>query len=257
MGSTSPLPDLPQIGLTFPKTTLGVEAVDFVKQHCDDAVTNHVIRSAYWAMVIARKMPDLQSVVDVDTVIVGCILHDMGWAASEELISKDKRFEVDGANIGRDFVRKHSDKGSWNEHKIQRMWDSIAFHTVPSINRYAAPEVALTGLGIAADFGGPFFPNGPGAQDNLITMEEYNAVMGAFPRAGFNGDGLKKIMCWLCRTKPETTYDNFVGVFGLDFGLDGKGDKKDEFKEAWQAKQVPHFLVNGLDGLQGLDDSQK
>lgn len=124
-------------------------------------------------------------------------------------------------------------------------------HTSGSIARHAAPEVSLTHLGVVADFMGPSLC-GPG-DEVLITPEEYEAVMRVFPRAGFNRDGFKSVMCWLCRTKPETTYDNWVGAFGRSFGTDGVGGGRDLYAKTWEERQSVQFLLPGLDALEAQD----
>jgi hypothetical protein len=46
-----------------------------------------------------------------------------------------------------------------------------------------------------------------------LTWDEYNAVVKEFPRLELMAN-LKKVMCHLCVTKPQTTYDNTVGEWG-------------------------------------------
>jgi hypothetical protein len=76
----------------------------------------------------------------------------------------------------------------------------------------------------------------------LISVDEYKEIVTAFPREGFKDD-LVQIMCGLCRNKPSTTFDTFVGEFGLEFGLDGKGADKDDYRERWEkARQMPAML---------------
>ncbi|KAF4470205.1 metal dependent phosphohydrolase [Fusarium albosuccineum] len=244
------LVDIPEINLTFPTSPIIKQSFSFVKKHCDETTYNHTVRSAYWAIIISKKHPSFQNTsIDMENVIVSCILHDMGWAKTESLLSADKRFEVDGANIAKDFLQSEK----WDEARVQRAWDAIALHATPSIAMYGAPEVALTNLGITAEFLGPNFPNGPGG-DNMITMEEYKAVLKVFPRANFNVDAVTQIMCGLCRNKPQTTYDNFVGWFGLHFGTDGKGGGKEDYAKAWEENQSPRLLSSGLNYLQTLDE---
>jgi hypothetical protein len=252
------LPTLPEIGITPPSSSLALRAFVYAKQHCTESVYNHAIRSGYWATIIAKKLAEFRdnANLNLEMVFVSCILHDMGWANTPELLSTDKRFEVDGANIARDFLlneKRHAD-GNLNDATIQRVWDSIALHTTASIARYAAPEVALTHLGITADFFGPNFPGPDGAP--LISAQEYHVVMEVFPRAGFNTEGFKQIMCGLCRTKPATTYDNFVSVIGRKYGLDGNGEGKEGYTLAWEESQTQlnNFLVLGLDELEESHD---
>lgn len=88
--------------------------------------------------------------------------------------------------------------------------------------------------GIGADFGGPNYPGG------LISVDEYKEIVAAFPRLGFNVQSLTEIMCTLCREKPETTYDNFVGQFGLRF--EGEG-----YREEYEKHGVVGMLLGGLE----------
>lgn len=254
------LPDVPSIGLQAPDFPIAAKAYHFAREHCDAAVYNHAARAAYWALILSKKLPEFRTIhVDLEVVVVSCILHDMGWARSQELLSSDKRFEVDSANIARDFLHKAfadydpgtSESGEWSKARAQRMWDAVALHSTPSIARFAAPEVALTHLGVIADFTGPNL-TGPGGEQ-LISLAEYRAVMEAFPRAGFDREGLKRITCWLCRTKPETTFDNWVGGFGLRYGTDGAGAGKEAFTRAWEEAQAVAALLPSLDNLESLD----
>jgi hypothetical protein len=180
----------------------------------------------------------------------------MGWAATKELLSASKRFEVDGANIARDFIRGNlgtlASADEWNEARLQRSWYAIALHTSYSIAPDAEPEVALTSFGVGGDFFGPKLQLGVEKKD-LITIEEYHAVMQLFPRAGFNFQGFKGVMCALCREKPTMTYDNFVGDFGRKFGIDGNGGGREEFAAASDESQWVVKTKSSLDYLVELD----
>ncbi|UKZ74870.1 hypothetical protein TrVFT333_002540 [Trichoderma virens FT-333] len=237
------LPDIPEFNVVFPRSSLAEAAFKYSEQHCTPLVHNHAVRSAYWALIIAKKLPQYAN-TDLELVTLSCILHDMGWATTKELLSAHKRFEVDGANIARDFIRSKlgslTTSNDWNERRLQQSWYAIALHTSFNIVPEAEPEVALTSLGIGADFYGPKFSPGV-SKESLITVEEYHAVMKLFPRAGFDYNGFKGVMCALCREKPETTYDNFVGFFGRKWGIDGNGKGKEEFTAAMdEAAFVTH-----------------
>jgi hypothetical protein len=250
MASPTELPTIESINLSLPPSTLNPKALAYTKQHCTEAVTNHTIRSAYWAILISKKLPEFTTKPpNLETVVLSCLLHDLGWAKTPHLLSADKRFEVDSANLAREFIQASSPET--NESTTQRVWDAIALHTSGSIARHAAPEVALTYLGVIADFMGPTI-RGPG-DEVLIISEEYEAVMRAFPRAGFNVDGFKGIMCWLCRTKAETTFDNWVGAFGREFGTDGLGGEREVYARTWEERQATQFLIPGLEALEALD----
>jgi len=158
--------------------------------------------------VIADKTPALAE-RDREVHAVAAIMHDLGWDPTNELISTDKRFEVDGAEAAREFLRK--EVPGWDKHRLQLVWDSIALHTTGSIVFHKEPEVAACAYGIWADFQGP--DHVPGG---LLTWDEYNEIVKELPRLELM-QGLKKAMLHLCHTKPETTYDNMVGEWGDRF----------------------------------------
>jgi hypothetical protein len=45
------------------------------------------------------------------------LMHDIGWDPIGELVSKDRRFEVDGADAARNFLRKEAP--DWDKHRLQ------------------------------------------------------------------------------------------------------------------------------------------
>ncbi|KAI0137411.1 metal dependent phosphohydrolase [Xylariales sp. AK1849] len=246
--SSSSLPDLPQIGLTFPYSPLAAKALEYTKQHTSELVYNHTVRSAYWALILVNKLPQFAD-VSLETVVLSCILHEMGWATTKDLITKDRRFEVDGADIARKWLLEQAaSSDEWDVHRIQLMWDSIALHITSPIALYKEPEVALTNLGIFVDFCGPNFPGG------AITLEEFKEVVRVFPRAGFEAEGIKNVMRGLCKDETETTFDNVVAEFGLRFGFDGKGGGRDEYERKWTSYlAVWNILRRLLEQLRSSD----
>lgn len=251
MATTDLLPDLPDIGLVFPRSSIILDAFKWSKEHTTPTVYNHAARSAYFSLIISNKLVGYEK-ADLELVVLSCVLHDMGWATTTSLLSEDKRFEVDGANIARDFIQEHAQGPSdWDTGRIQQVWYAIALHTAVSFARHATPEVALTHFGIAADFAPPDTPGGP-----PITLEEYEAVTGAFPRLPVDQAEIKSIMCGLCRSKPNTTYDNFVGGFGLEFGLDGEGQGREEYAAAWRENQHFKKLMSGMKAVSEFEQSR-
>jgi len=101
-------------------------------------------------------------------------------------------------------------------------------------------------MGILADFLGPYFPPGNTQAGSVIPVDAFKEIVTRFPRAGFSGD-LINTMCGLCRDKPDTVYDNFVGEFGAAYGLDGQGGGKEEFAKIYEERhQVMPMLLGGL-----------
>ncbi|KAJ4418260.1 hypothetical protein N0V82_005651 [Gnomoniopsis sp. IMI 355080] len=245
--------------MALPSSSLIQEAALFAKGHCDEFVYNHAIRCAYWALLMSNTIHESAGQrIDIDLVVLACILHDLGLANDRSDASLgltlNMRFEVDGANIARDFVVSHTgDAQSWDAARLDRLWMAIALHTTPSIALHASPEVAIANQAITADFAGPYWSLG--GEKGPISVEAYRIVVNAFPRGNFNREGLKRIVCRLCQKKPETTYDNFVGLFGREFGYDGKGLGREEYAQRWEDNQVTASLLRGLDALDQLDAS--
>ncbi|KAI2468420.1 hypothetical protein F4781DRAFT_432396 [Annulohypoxylon bovei var. microspora] len=257
----TPFPDLPNIGIKFPHSPITIAALAYTKQHTTEATYNHCIRAAYWALILAKKLPAFsqpspERPLNIETVVLAAVLHDMGWATTKALVSPDKRFEVDGANLAYAFAGRYAGEGAeaWagseNEMRRRTVWDAIALHCTASLAlHHPAPEVALAHLGITADFLGPRFPPGDGS---VLSEDEYRAVVARFPMAGFGVEVLKGVMCGLCRVKPETTYDNFVGAFGVRFGVVGWGTGGEEFASEIERREPVGMLLGGLGYLEGL-----
>ena len=202
-------------GITVPKTPAIDAAISYARAHSDDLTYNHCIRTFLFGFCMASKIPHLKG-RDVEVHAVSAILHDLGWDSTGELISKDKRFEVDGANAARDFLSRLKEGGdkAWDDRRMQLVWDAIALHTTFSIVQYKEPEVVSCWLGILADFMGP--DNSP---EGSLTWAEYDGIVKEYPRLKLV-TGVKEIFCGFCKTKPETTYDNIVGSFGEKY-VDG------------------------------------
>lgn len=178
----------------------------------------------------------------MELVVYSCLMHDLGWATTKELLSTDKRFEVDSANLARQFLALEAGK-EWDKHRLQLSWDAIALHTTGSIALHKEAEVILVRLGIGGDFLGPNIP-----PKGLISLEEYREIVDAFPRLDFKEEFLN-IMCGLCRDKPDTTMDNFVAGFGCEYGFDGKGTGKEDFQQMFAEKGSPKAILNRLEAL--------
>jgi hypothetical protein len=247
------LRSIPCIELRFPTTPLTSAALVYVREHCDEVCVNHVIRSAYWALILAKKIPRFANLTDADleTVVLSTLLHDMGWSKDESFLDMTKRFEVDGADIARNWMHNHTD---WSEPRLQSLWYAIALHTSFSIAPHAEPVAALTSLGIGADFHGPYLAL-PGIDGPLITLNEFRAVRSVAPPVGWNAEGIKDVLCYICKTKPATTFDNFVGAYGRTYGIDAKGAGKEEFAKAMDEATDRASLTMALDRLEDLEKS--
>ena len=215
-------------GIDVPLTDLTKKALTYVNEHNIPSTVHHSIRSAIFGLIIRGKVPHLEE-VDQESIVLAALMHDLGWSTTTSINSADKRFEVDGANAARDFLKANarSDSKEWNEQRLQQVWDSIALHATPSIAMYGQPIVTVVAWGIVADFCGPETPGG------VISVDEYKEVVKAYPRIGFL-EQTTEILCGLCKTKPETTYDNFVGDFGRAH-VDG-------YRGEWEKRRMNDYL---------------
>ncbi|RDW63579.1 hypothetical protein BP6252_11124 [Coleophoma cylindrospora] len=190
-----------------------------------------------FGFIIASKISTLSD-RDLEVHALAALMHDLGWDPTGELVSKDKRFEVDGANAARDFLRKEA--ADYGKRRLQLVWDPFALHTTGTIVFHKEPEVQAVAHGIWADIQGPARVAG-----NLLTWDGYNAVVAELPLLGLM-NGMKKPMCYLCETKPATTIDNTVGEWGDKFvaGYDRSGKPTSDF-----------MLASDLDGKSLLEDA--
>lgn len=67
---------------------------------------------------IANNIPALQN-RDSELRAITAILHGIGWAPTDGFITKDKRFEIDGANATRDFLKREGNALEWDRHRLQ------------------------------------------------------------------------------------------------------------------------------------------
>ena len=92
---------------------------------------------------IAGKDRELK--FDPELLYARAMFHDIGLVPAHS--SRDERFEVDGAEAARSFLRSH---GVAQPH-IDTVWASIALHTTPGIPKHMHPVIALVTAGFEMD----------------------------------------------------------------------------------------------------------
>jgi hypothetical protein len=122
------------------------------------------------------------------------MFHDIGLVPVYS--SDGDRFEVDGANAARNFLRRHN----ISEQDLDNVWTAIALHTTPGIPQYMHPVVALLTAGVEMDVLGIDYAS--------FTDADREAIVRAYPRtAHFKEDILQAFYDGI-RHKPETTFAN-------------------------------------------------
>lgn len=182
-------------GVTVPDTELVAAAVGFAREHSDEYLFNHVMRSWLFATLIAQKKGEP---FDAEVLAVSALLHDIGLTRA---VDGPLRFEVEGANAARTFARGQG----VDERRTQLIWDSIALNSTPSICLHKEAEAALCVMGVALDWGGWGYDS--------LGAEEIARIVAAYPRLQMK-QRFTQAVCGICERHPDTTYDNFARDFG-------------------------------------------
>jgi hypothetical protein len=185
-------------GIKVVDSPLVHDAMELARNSSDPYLFNHVMRSWLFAALIAE---DAKPAPDPELLAVSGILHDLGLT---DRYAAQERFEVDGANAARSFLRERGIPA----HQIQLVWDAIALHTTRSIALHKEPEVAVIHSGIAIDV--------IGAGLDLIPQEKVRAILSEFPRLSMKKQFLE-CLCGVVRRKPATTYDNTLRDLGTRY----------------------------------------
>ncbi|MGW9307033.1 HD domain-containing protein [Saccharomonospora azurea] len=177
-------------GVRIPDSALAREATELVREAASPLLFDHSRRVYLWGSLRGREQGlDF----DPELLYVGAMFHDLGL--TERFRRTDQRFEIDGADEARRFLRSH---GIASE-DADTVWTAIALHTTPEIPLHMAPEIALVTRGVELDVLGIGY--------DRVSEEERAAVVAAHPRPEFKNrilaaftDGIKD--------RPDTTFGN-------------------------------------------------
>jgi len=178
-------------GIAVPDSALAREITELVRDTENDLLYHHS-RRVYFFAALTGEAKALR--YDPELLYAAAMFHDMGLTPAHS--SKDRRFEVDGADTARAFLRG---KGV-SEAEIDTVWTAIALHTTPNIPQYMKPEIALLTAGVEMDVLGMGFENVQDADREKVAQVHPRGpsfkqdIVGAF----YNG----------IRNKPETTFGN-------------------------------------------------
>lgn len=178
-------------GVSIPDSKLAREVTELVRDTESPLLFHHSSRVYYFG-ALAGKKRGLS--FDPEMLYVGTMFHDMGLTSQHS--SAQERFEVDGANAARDFLRRHA----ISQADIDTVWTAIALHTTPGIPQHMHPVVALVTAGVEMDVLG-------------LTYGEYSdaereAVVAAHPRDEHFKEDIIQAFYDGIKHKPETTFGN-------------------------------------------------
>ncbi|WP_424628501.1 HD domain-containing protein [Bradyrhizobium sp. SYSU BS000235] len=183
-------------GIKLPDSQIAREATELVREHESEILFNHSIRVyVFGAMKGVRQTLKF----DPELLYLASIFHDLGLV--DKYHTDTKRFEVDGADAAREFLRSHGIP----DLNADLVWQAIALHTTPGIPQYMQPEIALTQAGVLVDV------LGTGYDD--YTAEQRDQVLAAFPRGHNFKNEFIEVQTRSALKKPTTTF----GTVNLEY----------------------------------------
>ena len=178
-------------GVTVPDSKLAREATELVRDTESSLLFNHSTRVYYFGS-LAGKRAGLS--FDPELLYMAAMFHDMGL--TPQYRSKSDRFEVDGANCARAFLRQHN----ISQQEIDTVWTAIALHTTPGIPQYMHTVVALLTNGVEMDVLGIAYSE--------FSDADREAIVAAYPRTEHFKEDIIQTFYDGIKHRPETTFGN-------------------------------------------------
>jgi len=194
-------------GVTIPDSKMAREVTELVHDTEDSLLFNHSSRVYYFSAATGNRKG---LTFDAELLYVSAMFHDMGLTPKHS--SPADRFEVDGANAAREFLRQHR----ISQQDIDTVWTAIALHTTPGIPQYMHPEVALLTNGVEMDVLGIAYSD--------FSNADRQAIVDAYPRTEHFKEDIIQAFYDGIKHKPETTFGNVKA--------DVLADKDVKFKRA-------------------------
>jgi hypothetical protein len=177
--------------IRIPDSKLAREITGLVRDTESPLLFHHSSRVYCWGALAGRRR-GLR--FDPELLYAGAMFHDMGLTHRHS--SPNERFEVDGANAARDFLRGHGIA----QQDIDTVWTAIALHTTPGIPQHMHPVVALVTAGVEMDVLGLAYSE--------YSDAERAAVVHAHPRTTYFKEDIIQAFYDGIKHKPETTFGN-------------------------------------------------
>lgn len=185
---TSPNAGAEISGIRTPDSEMAREAAQLIRDAEGDFLFQHSTRVYYWG-ALAGKRRGLS--FDPELLYVAAMFHDYGLTARYG--KSHLRYEVDGANAARDFLRSHGVP----EADSQDVWLAIALHTTNGISAHLTPIATLVAEGANMDL--------VGAGYNDFTDAERDAVEAAHPHPPGFAENFMQALYDSLEHRPETT----------------------------------------------------
>lgn len=176
-------------GVKIPDSKMARDVTAFVRDTESAMLFTHSMRVYLWA-ALAGERDKLN--FDPELLYVASMFHDFGLV--ERYHESKYRFEVDGANAARDFLREHGIP----EKDVRDIWLAIALHTSPGIPEHLGSEISLLHTGAVMDVIGRGYDQFSDAQRK--------AVLDVYPRDKSFNLGIIDAFYEALKQRPQTTY---------------------------------------------------
>jgi hypothetical protein len=180
-----------QASVRIPDSTLARQITELVRDTESELLFNHSSRVYLFGALTGERRG---LAFDPELLYAAAMFHDMGLTKTHS--SPDKRFEVDGANAARAFLKSRGIA----EREVDHVWNSIALHTTPGIPEFMHPVVALLTAGVEMDVLGIAYES--------FSDSQREAVVGAFPRTPHFKEDIIQAFYDGIKHKPQTTFGN-------------------------------------------------
>jgi len=178
-------------GVTIPDSKMAREVTELVRDIESPLLFNHSSRVYYFSAITGKRKG---LTFDPELLYVSAMFHDMGLTPKHS--SATDRFEVDGANAAREFLRQHKIP----QQDIDAVWTSTALHTTPGIPQYMHPVIALLTNGVDMDVLGIAYSE--------FSDADREAIVVAYPRTEHFKEDIIQAFYDGIKHKPETTFGN-------------------------------------------------
>ncbi len=178
-------------GISIPDSQLARDVTELVRDTEPPLLFHHSSRVYYFG-ALAGNHRGLR--FDRELLYTGAMFHDMGL--TYEHSSEHERFEVDGANAARDFLRSRG----ISQVDIDIVWTAIALHTTPGVPEHMHPVVALVTAGVEMDVLGVTYPEYSDAEREMVVH--------AHPRDEHFKEDIIQAFYDGIKHKPDTTFGN-------------------------------------------------
>lgn len=179
-------------GARIPDSQIAREITQLIRDTESDLLFHHSVRVYVWGALTGERMG---LTFDPELLYAAAMFHDIGLTARYE--TSRLRFEVDGANAARDFLKSRG----ISEADTETVWNAVALHTTPGVPEFMRPEIALVQAGAGMDVAGRGY--------DQFTDAQREAVVAAYPREADFKHGILDAFYQGLKHRPDSTFGTF------------------------------------------------